>query len=183
MRYLALLRGINVGGNNKVAMSELRECFEAAGFTNTSTYINSGNIFFASDETDEVKLVRICEQAIETRFGFPVVVMVISRTDFVEAMKHVPKWWGGGRATGVRSDALFVIPPTTSKEVKAELKIKPDMPDKFAEHGQVIFWSLPMEKYSKSIVPKIIGTSIYKSVTMRSSTTAYKLLDLFQATD
>ena len=179
MRYLALLRGINVGGNNKVAMSELRECFEALGFTDVSTYINSGNIFFSSDEIDEVKLVTMCETTIEKRFGFPVVTMVISRVDFVSAMERAPKWWGGGRDTGVRSDALFVIPPKTTREVRAELKVKPDSPDKFEEYGQVIFWSLPMEPYSKSIVPKIIGTPIYKSVTIRSSTTARKLLALF----
>lgn len=67
MRYLALLRGINVGGKNKVAMAELRDCFEAQGFADVSTYINSGNIFFSSDETDEVKLVEVCEAAIECR--------------------------------------------------------------------------------------------------------------------
>lgn len=178
MRYLALLRGINVGGKNKVAMAELRDCFEAQGFADVSTYINSGNIFFSSDETDEVKLVEVCEAAIEQRFGFAVVVMVISRLDFEEAMQYAPKWWGNGEE-GVRSDALFVIPPKTTSEVRAQLKVKPDMPDKFAEHGQVIFWSLPMEKYSKSIVPKIIGTPIYRSVTIRSSTTTRTLLALF----
>lgn len=183
MRYLALLRGINVGGKNKVAMSELRECFEQAGLADASTYINSGNIFFSSNATDEVTLVKTCEAAIEKRFGFAVVVMVISQHDYVDAMKHAPKWWGGGRQTGVRSDALFVIPPKTTGEVRKALKVKPDAPYTFAEHGQVIFWSLPMEKYSKSVVPKIIGTPIYKSVTIRSSTTAYKLLNLFQPTD
>lgn len=183
MKYLALLRGINVGGKNKVAMSELRECFEAAGLEKPSTYINSGNIFFSSDETDEVKLVGVCESAIEERFGFAVVVMVISQKDFLAAMSHAPKWWGGGRQTGVRSDALFVIPPKTTSEVRAALKVSPDAPDQFAEHGQVIFWSLPMEKYSKSIMPKIIGTPIYRSITIRSSTTALKLLTLFQTTD
>ncbi len=168
-----------MGGKNKVAMSELRECFEEAGLENAMTYINSGNIFFDSDETDEVKLVRLCERVIEKRFGFPVVTMVISQKDYVDAMDNAPKWWGGGRDTGMRNDALFVIPPKTTKEVRTELKVKPDSPDKFAEHGQVIFWTLPLEAYSKSIVPKIIGTPIYKSITIRSSTTSRKLYDLF----
>lgn len=91
MRYLALLRGINVGGKNKVAMRELRECFEASGLTEASTYINSGNIFFSCDETDEVALVEKCESIIEKQFGFPVVVMVISQKEFVNAMEHAPK--------------------------------------------------------------------------------------------
>ena len=179
MRYLALLRGINVGGKNKVAMSELRECFEAAGLENASTYINSGNIFFSSGEMREVSLVKICETAIEKQFGFPVVVMVISCVDFEAAMQHAPTWWQGERKEGVRNEALFVIPPTTTREVRAGLKMKPDSPDKFAEHGQVIFWSLPMAEYSKSVVPKLIGTPIYRNVTIRSMTTARKLLSLF----
>jgi len=58
MKYIALLRGINVGGNNKVSMTDLRTCFEDIGFTNVRTYINSGNIFFESSETGEAKLVK-----------------------------------------------------------------------------------------------------------------------------
>ena len=65
MRYVALLRGINVGGNNRVPMPELRACFEAAGYENVKTYINSGNVIFDSDEADLEKLVTACELGIE----------------------------------------------------------------------------------------------------------------------
>lgn len=179
MKYVALLRGINVGGNNKVAMSELRECFEAQGFTEVSTYINSGNIFFSSNENDEAKLVKVCEKAIEKRFGFPVVVMVISAKRYADALDHAPGWWGSGDRTKTRSDALFVIPPTKATEVLEVLQQKAEAPDKFEAHGQVIFWSLPMVAYNKSVVPKIIGTPIYKRITIRSSTTTKKLATLF----
>lgn len=180
MKYLALLRGINVGGNNKVAMADLRECFQELGFTNVSTYINSGNIFFEATEPKEAKLAEQCEVAIEKRFGFPVVVMVISEAHFANALKHAPPWWADGRE-GMRNDALFVIPPTRSEEVLEHLLKKAEVPDKLATHGQVIFWSLPKADYSKSVVPKIIGTPIYKRITMRSSTTTKKLLSLFDS--
>lgn len=179
MTYVALLRGINVGGNNKVSMSELRECFEKLGFTNVSTYINSGNIFFDSTETDVVKLVKACENAIEQTFGFVVVVMVISKTDYTEALEHAPSWWADG-TEGTRNDALFVIPPTTTKEVLGELSKKTSTVDRLASHGQVVFWTLPMSDYNKSVVPKMIGTPIYKRVTMRSSTTTKKLGTMFE---
>jgi len=182
MKYIALLRGINVGGNNKVAMSDLRTCFEEAGFTNVLTYINSGNALFESDEKDMVTLTRFCESVIEKKFGFPVVVMVISQPDFEQALENAPKWWGDKTQEGIRSEALFVISPTTTKEVLQSMKVKPDGPDKFAEHGQVIFWSLRREAYTKSVVPKIIGTPIYKQITIRSSTTVYKLQALLRAT-
>lgn len=178
MRYVALLRGINVGGNNKVSMSELRDCFEKLGFTNVSTYINSGNIFFDTDERDVVKLVEMCETAIEQTFGFVVVVMVISKNDYAEALQNAPSWWADSTEE-TRNDALFVIPPTNAKEVLNELNKKTSTVDKLASHGQVIFWTLPMADYNKSVVPKMIGTPIYKRFTMRSSTTAKKLLTLF----
>jgi uncharacterized protein (DUF1697 family) len=178
MRYVALLRGINVGGKNKVAMSELKLCFGELGFTNISTYINSGNIFFETDETDIVRLVAQCEMAIEHRFGFAVVLTVVSVSELRKAMSHAPEWWMNGDRKTIRNDAIFVIPPTTAKEVLQELKMKSDSPDRFAHHGNVIFWSLPMESYNKSIVPKIIGTPIYKHITIRSSTTTKKLLTI-----
>jgi len=178
MKYLALLRGINVGGNNKVAMSELRTCFERAGFTGVSTYINSGNIFFESDDTDIVDLVHRCEVAIEDTFGFVVIVTVISQDEYKDAMQHAPSWWADG-IPETRNDALFVIPPTTTQEVLDELTKKTSHVDKLDSRGQVVFWTLPMADYGKSVVPKIVGTPIYKRITIRSSKTAKKLLDLF----
>lgn len=170
-----------MGGNNKVAMSELRACFEAQGFTNVSTYINSGNVLFSSDIADVVKLVKTCESAIEKQFGFPVVVTVISAMDYADALAHAPLWWDSVDRTKIRSDALFVIPPTTAKEVLEVLRQKANAPDKFAIHGQVVFWSLPMEAYNKSVVPKIIGTPIYRRITIRASTTTKKLANLLEA--
>jgi len=180
MKYVALLRGINVGGNNKVAMSDLRACFEQLGFTNVSTYINSGNILFEAAETDEAELVVLCEKAIEETFGFPVVTTVISKQSFKSALSLAPIWWGSG-GEGIRNEALFVIPPTKPAEVLSYLQKKSESPDKFAIQGQVIFWSLPKAEYNKSVVPKIIGTSIYKRVTIRSSTTTKKILALLDA--
>lgn len=69
MIYIALLRGINVGGNNKVAMLELRSVFEQAGMKNVTTYINSGNVIFES-ELSKNKLASMLELAIEQKFGF-----------------------------------------------------------------------------------------------------------------
>jgi uncharacterized protein (DUF1697 family) len=178
MRYVALLRAINVGGNNKVAMSELKLCFGELGFTNISTHINSGNIFFETDQLNIAELVALCEAAIERTFGFSVILTVVSIPELKHALHNAPEWWASGDRKEIRSDAIFVIPPTTVKEVLQELKMKADSPDLFAHHGNVIFWSLPMKAYNKSIVPKIIGTPIYKRITIRSSTTTKKLLIL-----
>lgn len=115
MRCIALLRGINVGGNNKVAMSELRDCFEKRGFTDVKTYINSGNIFFTSEETNTVVLVDVCESAIEERFGFTVIVTVLSKDEFEEALQHAPSWWADG-SEDTRNDALLLYRPHEQKK-------------------------------------------------------------------
>ena len=178
MKYIALLRGINVGGNNKVAMSELRDCFEQLEFGDVHTYINSGNIFFSSDENDISVLIDRCEAAIEDRFGIAVVVTVVSQHEYEDALLHAPSWWADG-VENTRNDALFVIPPTTGSEVLAELQKKTSAVDKLDSYGQIVFWTLPMADYNKSVVPKMIGTPVYKRITMRSSTTTKKLLGLF----
>lgn len=177
MKYIALLRGINVGGNNKVSMGELRDCFEHEGLTNVSTYINSGNVLFESVEADAAKLVTQCENALGKRFGFPIITMVIAASDFAHAIDGAPDWWGD-TSGATRNDALFVIPPTTAREVLDEIQKKASAVDSFAIHGQVLFWTLPKADYNKSVVPKIMGTPIYRRVTIRSSTTVRRLYDL-----
>mgnify|MGYP000944190069 CR=1 FL=1 len=94
MKYIALLRGVNVGGNNKVPMSELKRCFEKAGFRNVSTYINSGNVLFESEESDILKLISICREFLEIEFGFPIGLSVISGGALKDALEHAPDWWG-----------------------------------------------------------------------------------------
>ena len=76
MTYVALLRGINVGGNRKVDMKRLKVTFESCGFADVRTYINSGNVVFCSDSTDPRALVETLEAAIESEFGFPVKVLL-----------------------------------------------------------------------------------------------------------
>jgi uncharacterized protein (DUF1697 family) len=68
--YVAFLRGINVGGNKTIPMAKLKALFDALGFANTKTLLNSGNIVFASDEKDRAKLTKTIEAAIEKAFGF-----------------------------------------------------------------------------------------------------------------
>lgn len=124
MKFIALLRGINVGGKNKVAMTELKVCFEKLGFNNVAPYINSGNIIFDSMQTDTAKLVSICESAIEKQFGFHVVCLIVAASDLLEAMKHAPEWWNKDDG---KHNAIFVISPKKAEEILAEMgDIKPE---------------------------------------------------------
>jgi uncharacterized protein (DUF1697 family) len=176
MQYIALLRGINVGGNNKVSMADLRESFEKAGFTNVSTYINSGNIFFDSSEKSETKLVNTCEAVIEKQFGFHVICAVISATEIKDSLAHAPKWWDDD--SGDKHNALFVIAPKTAKEIMDEVgEAKPEY-EKIASHGRIIFWTAPLKTFGRTRYSKIVGTSAYQFITIRNSRTTRKLVEL-----
>ena len=103
MEYVALLRGINVGGKNKVVMSELREQVADAGYGNVRTYINSGNLLFEADAPrDEV--AQSVEALLESHYPFPIRVALLSGQDYLAELSGVPEWWHGDVA---RRDALF----------------------------------------------------------------------------
>lgn len=176
MKYVALLRGINVGGNNKVPMAELKACFEGLGFRNVSTYINSGNVLFETGNTDVAQLVRNSEAAIEKQFGFKVICSVISAADLHDAYIHAPKWWDTDDEA--KHNAIFVIAPKTAKEVMGDVgEAKPEY-EKVAAHGSVIFWSAPIETFNRARYKNITKPAIYKWVTIRNSNTMRKLVEL-----
>lgn len=179
MKFVALLRGINVGGNNKVSMAELKACFEKTGFSSVSTYINSGNVTFEAEQTDAAKLVEMCEAAIEQKFGFHVVCSVISAQELLEAIRHAPQWWNDGDG---KHNAIFVIAPKRTEDIMAEVgEAKPEY-EKVAAHHPIIFWTAPLKTFSRTRYSKIVGTKAYQSVTIRNANTTLKLAELCQIT-
>ena len=176
MRFIALLRGINVGGKNRVAMSELKLCFEEAGFRNVSTYINSGNVIFETTLSDKTKLVQICEKAIELQFGFHVVCAVISGEELIDALAHAPSWWGKDDQS--KHNAIFVIAPKKTKDIMAEVGNAKIEYENVKAHHPIIFWSAPIKTFSRTRYSNIVGTKTYQFVTIRNANTAKKLLGL-----
>src|ERR1051325_12192848 len=96
--YVALLRAVNVGGNNIVSMRELKESFEESGFTQVSTYINSGNVIFTTKETDARKLERKIEQMLNKDFQIDSKVVVRSLPEMEHLVQSLPKSWTGARS-------------------------------------------------------------------------------------
>lgn len=87
--YIALLRGINVGGKNKIKMSELKSTLEAMGLNRVQTYIQSGNVLFESEEEEEPLRKRM-EQAIEAAFGLAITVVLRSSDELKRIAKNCP---------------------------------------------------------------------------------------------
>jgi uncharacterized protein (DUF1697 family) len=88
--HLALLRGINVGGRNKVPMAELREVVTSLGHTGVTTYIQSGNVLFITPESDTAKLASALEEAITGAFGIWASVVVLSRDELGRVLDSNP---------------------------------------------------------------------------------------------
>ena len=179
MKYVALLRGINVGGNNKVAMPELKACFEKLGFDNVITYINSGNVIFETSGADAPRLVLTCEEAIEKTFGFKVVCSVLSANEFLDAIEHVPSWWNVGSG---KHNAIYIIPPKTAQMIMAEVGAPKPEYEKVYAYNQVIFWSAPLETFSRTQYSKMVGANAYRSVTIRNANTTLKLAEICRQT-
>lgn len=177
MKYVVLLRGINVGGNNKISMKDLKLSLEKSGFTNVYTYINSGNVILSSSlSTSEVN--DLVETAIKRTFGFDVYVLTISSADFERIANDLPENWTND--TEMRCDCLFLWKEVDSPVVLDSLTIKPDI-DRVKYVGGAIFWSVDRKNVTRSGLAKIIGTPLYKKATIRNCNTVRKLTTLLNA--
>lgn len=176
MRYVALLRGINVGGKNAVNMADLKACFESLGFENVSTYINSGNVLFETNRTSDASLVAECNEAFLRQFGFSVPLAVISRNELIEALNHAPSWWNKNPKD--KNNAIFVIAPAKASDVMAAVgEAKPEY-ERVAASGPVIFWTAPLKTFNRTRYSGIVGSVVYKDITIRNANTTQKLAAL-----
>lgn len=93
-RYVALLRGINISGKNKIAMSELKAGFAELGYTAVSTYLNSGNVVFCADIDDKEGLSNEIRSMINKRFGLDIPFLLFLQEELEDILKNAPEWWG-----------------------------------------------------------------------------------------
>jgi len=117
--HIALLRGINVGGRNKVAMADLRDVVAGLGHTGVSTYIQSGNVLFTSDETDTEALGKSLEDAITARLGVKPSVIVLSREELAGVVRDNPY---AGQPNPKLVHAVFFrgpVPPGSAQAIEA----------------------------------------------------------------
>jgi uncharacterized protein (DUF1697 family) len=89
-KYIAFLRGINVGGNRKVSMGDLQKCFYDIGFTNVKTFLNSGNVFFTTDETESSSLKRRIQEKLSKTFSWDIQTIVCSQKDIRDMVEENP---------------------------------------------------------------------------------------------
>lgn len=172
-RYALLVRGINVGGKNKVVMAELRQELTELGIEKVESYINSGNIFFTSTDS-KVKLIERLETFFGTRYPFIQRFSLLSQEDYEAEVENIPAWWSRDLA---RKDILFYTEGLDVDQVIATVESL-DLKDEvlhFGKHG--IFWGkFSEETYSKTAYHKyLLKVPFYRHITIRNAKTFDKI--------
>ncbi len=170
-RYVALLRGINVGGNNRIVMKELAEAFREAGYDEVSTYINSGNVLFSAAERPEPEVL---ERVITDAFGLDIAVLIRSQDEIAQVVAEAPKELDD---PDVRPDVYFLRPGLSPADaLEAMPDPHPDVDRIWAGPG-VLYTTRVTAQATKSRLTKVIGTKLYKEMSVRNWNTTRKLLE------
>ena len=177
--YLVLVRGINVGGRNRVSMAGLRESLEERGFSNVSTYIASGNVILDSDKpADEVKAK--IENALPATFNLDdelIKVLVLTPKQLQAVVDRKPEGFGE-EPNKYHSDAIFLIGIDAAQAMPV---FDPrEGVDKVWPGRGVIYSQRLSSQRTRSRLSKIVGTPAYKSMTIRSWQTTTKLLKMLR---
>ncbi|TXG76860.1 DUF1697 domain-containing protein [Patescibacteria group bacterium] len=177
MKYIALLRGVNVGGKNKVSMSELVRQLSGIGWENVSTYINSGNIVFYSKKT--VALLRQeIQQLLQEAFELDtkdLKVNIITHAEIAEVIKFAPQDFGKEPGK-YKYDIAFVIGGSGEEAIK-QFTGNQEV-DSFWPGATVVYYRRLTEKLTKSRISKIVSMPIYQRLTVRNWNTVNRLHEM-----
>lgn len=179
MKYVALLRGINVGGNNSIKMVDLKAAFEKAGYTGVITFIQSGNVIFNSGLQDKVKIMQHLETVLSKTFSYTSRVVIRTHKEMHSVISGVPSTWT--KENDLRCYIAFVREPVTVSEVVVEVEIRDDIDFLHSGPG-VLYLSTKMDGLTKSKFSKFIGKKVYKDVTIRNFKTTRMILEIMDST-
>ena len=175
MRYVALLRGINVGGNTMIKMERLRDVFSSLGFENVKSYINSGNLAYDTKKTDDQKLAAKIRSAIKSEFGLDIPVMVRAAAEIEKIVKDNPF---DGQITDPKSLHVFFLADTLSAENEHLLMEKSSDAEKIAIRGREIYYLLRISVVDSILGKGFIDKKLKVPATARNWRTVNKLIDL-----
>ena len=174
--YVALLRGINVGGSNLIRMPALKACFEGEGFRDVATYIQSGNVLFTVGRSNHGRLTDQIEKALSNAFSYESRVVLRSFDDMKAIVKKAPKGFGG-RPAEYRYDVIFLKAPLTADEAMKSMRARAGV-DRVVAGDGVLYCSRLISKAAQSQQNRIVGKPVYQNMTIRNWNTTGKLLEL-----
>jgi uncharacterized protein (DUF1697 family) len=176
VHYLALLRGINVGGKNIIKMADLKACFEGMNFSDVATYIQSSNVLFRSTEKDKLKLAKQIEKNLSETFNYSSLVVIVPHQELQKIVESAPKGFGS-EPDKYRYDVVFLKEPLTPAEVMKQVSLKEGVDQ--AHAGKFAFYfSRLTSRAVQSRLNRIASLPIYQHMTIRNWNTTTKLLAL-----
>jgi uncharacterized protein (DUF1697 family) len=178
-KYLALLRGINVGGNNLIKMADLKACFESLGFERVATYIQSGNVLFTAEEKNLPLLVDTLEKKLSKTFNYHGRLVLITHEQLQQVVKEAPAQFGQN-SEEYRYDVIFTKDPLTPKEALKSLPAKEGV-DQVSSGEYAVYFSRLISKASQSHLSRVVKLPMYQNLTIRNWNTTSKLLLMMEA--
>lgn len=176
-RYVALLRGINVGGANVIPMAALRAAFETLGLVDVVTYIQSGNVLFRGGG-DVARLAKRIERGLSAEFGYSAAIVLRSRAQMKAIVGGAPRGFGAA-ANRFRYDVVFLQEPLDAAEALQSVRTREGVDEAHAGDG-VIYFSRLIARASQSHLPRLASTPVYRHMTIRNWNTTTKLLQLME---
>lgn len=176
-RYVALLRGINVGGKNLIGMADLRACFSDHGFDDVSTYIQSGNVVFGARRASRAVITAEIEAMLRANFDhYDASVVVRNAREMRATVADAPAGFGEDPSR-FRDDVLFLKAPLDARAAIREVPVKEGVDSVVAGRG-VLYFSRLTERATQSRLSRIVSMPIYRSMTIRNWNTTRKLAEL-----
>ena len=172
--YVALLRGINVGGKNLIRMPALKACFEENGFEDVTTYIQSGNVLFRTPASSSAEMTVRIETMLGSTFGYRATVVLRTHAQMRLVVEGAPDGFGTDPAAH-RYDVIFLKAPLTSRAALKLVPTREGVDEVHAGRG-VLYFSRLTSMASRSYIAKVVSMPIYQSMTIRNWNTTTKLL-------
>ena len=177
MTYVALLRGINVGGKSKVEMPRLKLVFESLGCEDVSTYINSGNVIF-SDARSSKELIPLIEKSIAQEFELNIRIVLRDLTNIKKLCDELPATWTND--TEQKTDVLFLWDEIDDADILSKVVINPALENVRYISGALV-WNIGRENVTKGNGVKLIKTDLYQHMTVRNINTVRKINELMNS--
>jgi uncharacterized protein (DUF1697 family) len=175
---VTLLRGINVGGRNKIAMRDLKQTFADLGFVDPVTYIQSGNVVAGSRRANGPALVRTIEGGLSDAFGYQARVVVLDLPQMRTVVRQIPKDWDV-EDDAMRYNVIFTTAAITPKELRRRVTPKPDIESAVAG-THALYWSAPFATATRTAMVKLSAHPDYGELTIRNLRTTMNLLELME---
>ena len=177
MVYVALLRGINVGGRSAVSMAQLKRTLEGSGLGSVRTYINSGNVIFTDPSRAKNGLRERIERELERAFGWRIGVLVLGKAELKRIAAAIPREWVNDETT--KCDVMFLWPEVDNRGVLRQLPADPEIEEVRYVKGAVL-WHIERRRQARSKMTRMVGTDLYKKMTIRNANTVRKLVERFE---